>query len=69
MPRKPIEIPPAAARAFVKDMRAFHAAKNGFERDEIAVRQLRALRKHLPPGDKRRRISSEGEASIDSRLI
>jgi hypothetical protein len=50
-------------------MRAFHAAKTGFERDEIAVRQLRALRKHLPPGDKRRRISSEGEASIDGRLI
>jgi hypothetical protein len=43
MPRKPIEIPPAAARAFVKDMRAFHAAKTGLERDEIAVRQLRAF--------------------------
>jgi hypothetical protein len=25
MHRKPIEIPPAAAKAFLKDMRAFHA--------------------------------------------
>ena len=46
MPRKPIEIPPAAARAFMRDMRAFHAAKTGRERDEIAARQLRALREH-----------------------
>jgi hypothetical protein len=33
MPRKPIEISPAAARTFVKDMRAFHAAKTGLEKD------------------------------------
>lgn len=47
MPRKPIEIPPAAARAFLKDMRAFHAAKTGLEKDEIAAHQLHALREHL----------------------
>jgi hypothetical protein len=46
MPRKHIEIPPAAARAFMRDMRAFHAAKTGLEKDEIAARQLRALREH-----------------------
>ena len=46
MPRNPLEIPPAAARAFVEDMRAFHRAKTGLERDEIAARQLRALREH-----------------------
>jgi hypothetical protein len=48
--RKPLEVPPAGARAFVKDMRAFHAAATGFERDEIAARQLHALREHLPRG-------------------
>ena len=52
MPRKPLEIPPAAARAFAKDMRAFHAAKTGFDKDEIAARQLHALREHLRPGEK-----------------
>ena len=54
MPRKPIEIPPTAARAFVKGMKAFHRAKTGFEMDEIAVRQLHALREHLPRGAKLR---------------
>lgn len=44
-----IEIPPAAARRFVEDMRAFHAEKNGHRRDEIAARQLHILREHLPP--------------------
>jgi hypothetical protein len=38
--------------AFVKDMRAFHAAKTGFEKDEIAARQLHALREHQRPGGK-----------------
>ena len=52
MRRKPIDIPPAAARDFVSDLRAFHAAKTGFARDEIAARQLHALREHLPRGAK-----------------
>jgi hypothetical protein len=56
MPRKPMEIPPAAARAFVKDMRAFHAAATGFERDEIAARQLHALQEHQRPGEKKLRL-------------
>jgi hypothetical protein len=38
MPRKMLEVPPAAARAFVKDMKAFHAAATGLERDEITAR-------------------------------
>lgn len=53
-PRKMLEVPPAAARAFVKDMCAFHAAATGFERDEIMARQLHALREHLRPGEKLR---------------
>ena len=31
------------ARAFVADMRAFHAEPNTIRRDEIAARQLHAL--------------------------
>jgi hypothetical protein len=56
MPRKPIDILPATARAFVKDTRAFHAATTGFEKDEIAARQLHALGEHLRPGAKLRLI-------------
>jgi hypothetical protein len=46
MPRKPIELPPAVGRAFVRDMRAFLAEKNPIKRDEIAARQLWALKQH-----------------------
>jgi hypothetical protein len=46
MSRKPIELPPAVTRAFVKDMRAFFAEKNAIKRDEIAARQLHALKQH-----------------------
>jgi hypothetical protein len=54
MPRKELELPPAVVRAFVKDMHAFFAATTGLERDEIAARQLHALREHLRPGEKLR---------------
>jgi hypothetical protein len=39
-------MPPAVARRFVEDMRAFHAEDNAIKRDEIAARQLHALRQH-----------------------
>jgi hypothetical protein len=46
MPRKPIELPPGVARAFVEDMRAFLAESDLVKRDEIAARQLHALRQY-----------------------
>ena len=46
MPRKPIELPPEVARAFVRDMRAFHAAKDSLKKDEIAAKQLWLLKQH-----------------------
>jgi hypothetical protein len=47
MPRNPIELQPAVARRFVEDMRGpFHAEPNAIKRDEIAARQLRALKQH-----------------------
>jgi hypothetical protein len=44
MPSKPIELPPAAARRFVEDMRAFFKETNQIKQEEIAARQLHALR-------------------------
>ena len=35
------------ARAFIRDMRAFHAEPNAIKRDEIASRQLHALREFV----------------------
>jgi hypothetical protein len=46
MPRQPIELPPGVARAFVQDMRLFFAESDLTRRDEIAARQLHALRPH-----------------------
>jgi hypothetical protein len=44
MPRKPIDLPPAAAHRFAQDMRAFFKETNQIKQDEIAARQVDALR-------------------------
>jgi hypothetical protein len=46
MPRKSLELLPAVARRFVEDMSAFFAAPSSFKQDEIAARQLHALKEH-----------------------
>ena len=47
MPRKPIELPPEVARAFVRDMKAFFACGHDtIKADGIAARQLHALKQH-----------------------
>ena len=51
---KPIELPPAVAKAFVRDMRKFFKAKTGFDRDEIAAATGWMLKEHLPRGTKLR---------------
>lgn len=43
-PRKPIELPADVVRTFVEDMRAFLPSRTRIRRDEIAARQLHALR-------------------------
>lgn len=48
MARRPLELPPAVARAFVADMEAYVAAPTGLDKDAIAARQLRSLREHVP---------------------
>jgi hypothetical protein len=47
MPRKPIELPAALARDFIRDMRAYFAEANALKRDEIAIRQFLALNEYL----------------------
>jgi hypothetical protein len=48
MAGKPINIPPDAARAFMRSLRAYHATKDGDRRTQIAARAAEALSKHLP---------------------
>jgi hypothetical protein len=67
MPRKPIELPPAVARAFVKDMLAFLMGENAIKRDEIAARQLRALRPYNPPRAKKLRLSDVHQIFIEMK--
>jgi hypothetical protein len=61
MPLKLIELPPAVARRFVEDMRAFHAEPNAIKRDEIAARQLYALRDYQEPRQGKLRLSDVKE--------
>jgi hypothetical protein len=53
MPRKPIEILPAAAKAFMRDLKAFFKETDPHKRDLIAGDQMRALWEHQRPGDRR----------------
>jgi hypothetical protein len=46
MPREPIELPPDVARQFMEDMEAFFAEPNWIKADEIAARQLHALKQY-----------------------
>jgi hypothetical protein len=55
--RKPLELPPALARAFVADMQVYFAEEDRLKRDEIALRQLHALREHQSPREKTLRLS------------
>ena len=45
-PQDSMELPLEVARVFFEDMRAFHAEKNLIKADEIAARQLHALKQH-----------------------
>jgi hypothetical protein len=61
MASKPIDLPPVVARAFIKDMRASFAENDAIKRDEIAARQLRALRDYNPPRAKSPAIRHRAE--------
>jgi hypothetical protein len=56
MPRKPIQLPPAVARRFMEDLRAFFAEESPIKRDAIAGRQMSVLRQYQGPREKPVRI-------------
>jgi hypothetical protein len=57
MPGKSIELPPEVAKAFVRDVRAYHAEKGAIRRDEIAIRQLTILNEYLGRREKPLRVT------------
>jgi hypothetical protein len=61
MTLKPLDLPMQVAKQFVKDMRAFHAEPNAIKRDEIAARQLHALRSYNPTQAKKLRLADVKE--------
>jgi hypothetical protein len=64
MPRKQLDVPPAVARNFIRDMRAYFAEKNTIKADAIAAQQLHALREHYSG---KPRISDAGDVPADER--
>ena len=57
MLRKQLKLPREVAKAFVKDMRAFHREESQIKRAEIAARQRFALSQFQRPRDKALRVS------------
>ncbi|WP_315804016.1 hypothetical protein [Bradyrhizobium sp. SZCCHNS3002] len=56
MARPPLQLPPKVARDFMADLAAYRAAATSLEKEEIAARQLRALREYLRPSDGRLKL-------------
>jgi hypothetical protein len=54
--KKPFDLPMEVARDFIKDMKAYFAEPSAIKRDEIAARQLHALRSYNPSRAKKLRI-------------
>ena len=65
--RKPLEIPPAAAKAFLHDLRAFFRETSQLKQDEIAGRQLHALRALQRPREKKLRLSDVKQLFLEMR--
>jgi hypothetical protein len=49
-------------------MRAFFAERNQIKRDEIALRQVRALREHQRPRDPKLRLADVMELFVQMRF-
>ena len=62
-----MELPPEVARRFVEDMEAFFTEPKAIKRDEIAARQLHALREHRRPRDPKLRLSDVKELFAQMR--
>jgi hypothetical protein len=69
MPSKPLELPPEVAKAFVADMRAFHAEKSPINRGEIASRQIYVLRQYQGKDERPSCIATNFELSDVAGMI
>jgi hypothetical protein len=67
MHRKPIELTPAIPRSFVQDMCAFFAEPNPIKRDEIAGRQMHALREYQGPWERPLKLHDVKEMFLQMR--
>jgi hypothetical protein len=56
-----MELPREVARRFVEDMEASYRERNPLKRDQIALRQLHALRQHRKPRDPKLRLDEVKE--------
>jgi hypothetical protein len=54
---KSLDLPLKVARAFVRDMKAFHAEKDPIKADAIAANQMAALRQYQGPREKSVRLT------------
>jgi hypothetical protein len=66
---KRVDLPPAVARSFVKDMGAYFAEENQTKRDVIAVRQPHALKEHQGPREKALRLSDVKQMFLEMKGI
>jgi hypothetical protein len=67
--RKQLDLPPTVARAFVKDRKAFSAEENRYKQDEIALRQLHALKEHRWPREKTTRLSDVKQMFVEMNCM
>jgi hypothetical protein len=58
---KRLDLPPAVAKAFVRDMKAFFAEKDAIKRDLIAVHQPGTLQEYQGPREKKLRLDDVKE--------
>jgi hypothetical protein len=65
--RKPLELPPAVARAFLKAMNDYFNEKDPTKQDAIAVHQLSVLQQYLGPREKKLRLSDVKKMFLEMR--
>jgi hypothetical protein len=67
--RKPLELPPGVAKAFVAAMRDFFAESDKTKRDAIAAHQLSVLSQYRGPREKALRLSDVKQMFVELKGI
>jgi hypothetical protein len=66
---KPLDLPPAVARAFVDAMNDYFAESDNTKSDAIAAHQLSALRQYQGPREKPLRLSDVKQMFLEMKGI